>query len=145
MKDKRIYANFWVDDVNVRGIALCYNWVKECGAVWLAKPDLHIQRVVDAIINHDYGSWENFISQRSVYAKYETIKRKPMVYNEERVALFMWEWAKQILESGADSNISAYKLDRILYLYCTNGRFYLDENKNGSISETAILNMIYQK
>lgn len=129
---------------NVRGMGIpfCYNWIKECGAIWLAKPDLHIARVVNAIIEHDYGSWDEFIIQTPVYAKYEAIKRKPKVYYEERVALFIWEWANKIQKSGVDADISAYKLDRILYLYCTNGRFYLDINNDRSISEVGLLNMI---
>ena len=89
------------------GIPFCYNWIKECGAIWLAKPDLHIARVVNTIIEHDYGSWDEFIIQTPVYAKYEAIKRKPKVYYEERVALFIWEWANKIQKSGVDADISA--------------------------------------
>ncbi|HPY84110.1 MAG TPA: hypothetical protein PLS20_03600 [Ruminococcus flavefaciens] len=129
-------------NISGMGIPFCYNWIKECGAVWLAKPDLHINRIVNSIIEHNFGSWDEFIAQTPAYAKYETVKRKPKVYYEERVALFIWEWAKIIKDSGVDAEITSYKLDRILYLYCTNGRFYLDTNNDRSISEAGLLNMI---
>lgn len=130
--------------VSGMGIPLCYNWIKECGATWLAKPDTHISRVVDSIIEKDYSTWDKFIIHNPAYEKYNNKPRKPCVYSEERIALFMWEWAKEIRESNkhGDKECTTYKLDRILYLYCTNGFFYLDKDK--IISEENLLSIINQ-
>lgn len=145
------------------GAAVCYNWLKECGAVWLAKPDLHIKRVVAELLKKDlkFEEYEEIEKSKEdmtaiaekIIDKYLEInpvkKRFPKGINgsckltkDEFIAVYMWEWAKEIREAkiDGDEKCTAYKLDRILYLYCTNGRFYLDDKYN--ISEGNLLEMI---
>lgn len=138
------------------GVAVCYNWLKECGAVWLAKPDLHIKRVVAALIGQEKGEInsdeDNADKIISEYRKQNIgamrfpsicgINKNSKLDIDEYVAVYMWEWAKEIREAkiDGDKKCTAYKLDRILYLYCTNGRFYLDDKYN--ISEGNLLEMI---
>lgn len=119
------------------GFALCYNWVKECGAQWLAKPDRHISKIVNTIIEKDHGSWKSFIKENPRYNNYENGEK---LVREEQIALFMWEWANDPKMKEVDADITPYKLDRILYLYCTNGNFYLESEKK--ISEDFLLKMI---
>ncbi len=138
------------------GPAVCYNWLKECGAIWLAKPDLHIKRVVAAelmkydneVIDFEKDDADKIIAKyrsnhmdRMCFPSGYGISKNCKLYPDEFVALYMWEWAQEIRNNSTDSNCSAYKLDRILYLYCTNGRFYLDDGNN-DISENGLLGMI---
>lgn len=137
------------------GPAVCYNWLKECGAIWLAKPDLHIKRVVAAELlkceNKTFDPERDNADE--IIAKYRRnhmdrmgfpsgfgITKKCKLSPDEYAALYMWEWAQEIRNSSADNQCSAFKLDRILYLYCTNGHFYLDEDND--ISEAGLLGMI---
>ncbi len=139
------------------GAAVCYNWLKECGAIWLAKPDLHIKRVVAAELlkydNKEFDSEQhdadNIIAEyrrnnmdRMEFPSGSGIRKSCKLYPDEYVALYMWEWAKEIRDNSADSQCSAFKLDRILYLYCTNGHFYLDDGGDDDISEDGLLGMI---
>ena len=87
------------------GFALTCDWIKECGCLWVSKPDNHIKCVVQYI------------------KKTETIKDKD-------VLIFIDSWAKELRHSGRFDNISAYKIDKIIWLLCT-GNFYLDDNKIG--------------
>lgn len=138
------------------GPAVCYNWLKECGAIWLAKPDLHIKRVVAAeLMKCDNGIFDPEKDDADkVIAKYRSnrmdrmnfpsgygIRKSCKLYPDEYVALYMWEWAQEIRNNSTDNQCSAFKLDRILYLYCTNGHFYLDDGDN-DISEDGLLEMI---
>ncbi len=93
------------------GTAVLCNWLKECGITFLAKPDLHIMRIVRALEKNDNLS-------------------------EEDTVVYMYNWAIEL-------KITAYELDRILYLYCTNGNFYMDRDK--TISEENLLAMIKEK
>lgn len=101
------------------GFALVCDWLKECGCRWLAKPDVHILKVY-----------------RVLHGKDEDEK----IHNEETEAIkFMYEWAKEIKNHGIDDKITAYKLDKIIWLICT-GEFYL--HKNREIGRKTILDYI---
>ena len=143
-----------INNITGVGVAVCYNWLKECGAVWLAKPDLHIKRVVakllikemgiqtfdidnaDKIIDEYRKDNKSAISFPSV----KWINKNSKLYADEFVAVYMWKWAQEIRNNSDDNRCTAYKLDRILYLYCTNGHFYLDDDND--ISEDGLLGMI---
>ncbi|WP_028511419.1 hypothetical protein [Ruminococcus sp. NK3A76] len=143
---------------NIAGVgpAVCYNWLKECGAIWLAKPDLHIKRVVAELLktnntsnDHDKSMADKVIQkyinnhrEEMRFPELKGIKKNSRLTCDEYVALYMWEWAKEIREKGFDKDCSAYKLDRVLYLFCTNGHFYLDDNSNNEISEDKLLDII---
>lgn len=145
------------------GPAVCYNWLKECGAVWLTKPDLHIKRIVAKLLKkemrfEDYAEIENteedltriaekIIDQYLKNNPHETqfpkgtgISGQCKMTKDEFIAVYMWKWAQEIRKYSADNQCSAYKLDRVLYLYCTNGYFYLEGD--GDLSEDGLLGMI---
>lgn len=139
------------------GPAVCYNWLKECGAVWLAKPDLHIKRVVAAELlksenktfdlerdNADtiIADYRKRNMEKMGFPNNAGIRKSCKLYADEYVAVYMWEWAQEIRNNSIDGQCSAFKLDRILYLYCTNGRFYLDDDRDDDISEDGLLGMI---
>lgn len=145
------------------GSAVCYNWLKESGAVWLAKPDLHIKRIVAGLILKQLESDKSIIPDsldiindtdkiiRAYMDNYTDETRFPAnsginkncrLYPDEFVAVYMFKWAEEIRSSGIDNTITPFKLDRILYLYCTNGNFYLEKNTEGNISEEDLLNKI---
>lgn len=87
------------------GFALTCDWLKECGCVWLAKPDVHINGVI--------------MHQKDV----DRIKDKDVLHE-------MFSWAEIVKNSGTDSGATAYKLDKIIWLLCT-GDFYLDGKRTG--------------
>lgn len=83
------------------GFALTCDWLKECGCTWLAKPDAHITAVV----------------------KYMTGKKEEEKIKEEDICEYIFNWAKAV-------PVSAYQLDKIIWLLCT-GNFYLHDVKIG--------------
>ncbi len=86
------------------GFALTCDWLKECGCTWLAKPDVHISKVVKRI----QGC--------------KTLK-------DTDVIQFVFEWSKAV-EENYDKTVTAYKIDKMIWLLCT-GNFYLDHEKFG--------------
>lgn len=86
------------------GFALTCDWLKECGCTWLAKPDIHINKIVSRI------------------------REKDSVPHKE-VVRFLFDWAKLVREEGVDEDATAYKLDKMLWLVCTEN-FYLDFQGN---------------
>ena len=93
------------DKIHGLGYALTCDWLKECGCVWLAKPDGHI----NSVIMHITG--DNKIKENDVVRE-------------------MFTWAKTIREENIDPDATAYKLDKIIWLLCT-GDFYLDKIRIG--------------
>lgn len=91
-------------EIHGLGFALTCDWLKECGCTWLAKPDVHIVDVYKAVIGLD-----------------EDAKVK-----ESDVIEYMFNWAQEL--KSVDENMTAYKLDKIIWLICT-GNFYLDKSK----------------
>lgn len=87
------------------GFALTCDWLKECGCVWLAKPDVHINGVIMHMKNAT------------------TLK-------DEDVLNYMFTWAENVKISGIDTYVTTYKLDKIIWLLCT-GEFYLDDKRTG--------------
>lgn len=88
------------------GFALTCDWLKECGCTWLAKPDIHIKIVCSAIAGIND-------SQKM---------------SDDEIIRFMYNLSNEIKEKYA--NITAYKLDKIIWLICT-GNFYLQKDKIG--------------
>lgn len=143
---------------NIKGVgpAVCYNWIKECGAYWLAKPDLHIKRIVAAFLKKELPYEEDTDEDSDkIISKYlksnselrdfpydKGIKKSEKLTYNEYVALYMFEWAEDIRKSNIDDNITPFKLDRILYIYCTNGNFYMEDSNKSSISERNLIEKI---
>ena len=90
------------------GFALTCDWLKECGCLWLAKPDVHIKRVVSRLKKLPDGK---------------------TVSDADTVA-YMYEWAKAVIDEKIDNSVSAYKIDKIIWLLST-GNFYLNNIKFG--------------
>ena len=101
------------------GLALVCDWLKECGSYWLAKPDIHIAKVYRVLNGLD--------------------ETKKSTNEELKVIKYMYDWADEIKNSGIDDNMTAYKLDKIIWLICT-GEFYL--HKNRTIGRNTIINFI---
>lgn len=81
------------------GFALTCDWLKEYGCTWLAKPDTHIIDIV-ACMNS-------------------------AITKEKDIMKYMSNWANIIKQSGVDKKMTAYKLDKMIWLLCTEN-FYLD-------------------
>lgn len=81
------------------------DWLKECGCVWLAKPDVHINGVVDRL------------------QPVNVVKDKDVLWQ-------MYSWSEAIKQAEVDLAMTAYKLDKIIWLLCT-GDFYLDNKRTG--------------
>ena len=87
------------------GFALTCDRLKECGCTWLAKPDVHINGVVKYL-------------KADEKLKYEDVLK------------VMFSWAESASSSGDDKHVTAYKIDKIIWLLCT-GEFYLDDRRTG--------------
>jgi len=95
------------------GFALTCDWLKECGCVWLAKPDVHINGVIKHLKNVDK-------------------------ITDDEVLKEMFSWAELVRTNNTDTDATAYKLDKIIWLLCT-GEFYLDD---GHIGRDAIFKKV---
>ena len=84
------------------GLALTCDWLKECGCTWLVKSDIHIKKVYQHLIEKD-----------------DDINFK---VNEKEIIKEMFNWSLRIKQEY-DPNMSAYKLDKMIWLICT-GDFY---------------------
>lgn len=142
---------------NMRGMgaAVCSNWLKECGAVWLAKPDLHIKRVIAELLKKEMSSSETDSDKviSSYLRKHSDLKRFPFatrkrLSKDEFASVYMYQWAEDIRKSGKETNVTAFKLDRVIFLYCTGGKFYSDDGepncRNMGISEEDLISRIYE-
>lgn len=93
---------------NVHGIrlALTCDWLKECGCLWLAKPDTHTMKVYRCITNTEKEKVE-----------IETIR-------------YFLDWAKLLREKNDEkyNDITAHKIDRIIWLLSTRRFFMHDLN-----------------
>lgn len=137
---RKIYALRIIKN-NIPGLgpAVTYNWIKECGAEWLAKPDLHITRIVNEILKYDIPQQEEFKFPDSISKKYRLSKEEYIVY-------YIYRWVNDIKNIVDDKNITPFKLDRLLFLYCTGGYFYL-ESERKTLSEAELLektNILFQ-
>lgn len=143
------------------GSAVCYNWLKECGAYWLAKPDMHIKRVVAELLKKGLSNKADTLNSikdtdkiislflkenpsQKLFPKNDKIVKGASLTPDEFVTIYMYQWAEEIKHLGEDETCTAYKLDRILYLYCTNGYFYLETLTTNNISETDLLHKIQE-
>ena len=99
-------------EIHGLGFALTCDWLKECGCVWLAKPDIHIRTVVNYLYN---GQLNGQISDVDVIKK-------------------VYEWAEDIDRK----DVTPYKIDKIIWLLCT-GNFYLN---NKTIGRNAVIECI---
>lgn len=102
------------------GTALSCDWLKECGCIWLVKPDVHIKKIYHALMKAE--------GKKEIdYSKIKDID----------VIEYYYKWAKELQNKGED--VTAYQLDKMIWLICT-GEFYLD--KNESIGRETIISEI---
>lgn len=99
-------------EIHGLGFALTCDWLKECGCIWLAKPDIHIKTVVNYMYN---GKLNGNIDDVDVIKK-------------------VYKWAKDIDRK----DVTPYKIDKIIWLLCT-GNFYLN---NKSIGRNAVIECV---
>ena len=88
------------------GFALTCDWLKECGCLWLVKPDVHIKEVY----RHLAGL------------------PKDEIIPDNLVIKDMFDYS--LLIKSVDHTMTAYKLDKIIWLICT-GNFYKYDIKIG--------------
>ena len=88
------------------GFALTCDWLKECGCTWLTKPDVHIIEVYKHLVGLDSDSKVSNIDIIKDFFDYS-----------------------QLIKS-IDTTMTAYKLDKMIWLICT-GNFYLYDKKLG--------------
>ncbi len=80
------------------GFALTCDWLKESGCTWLVKPDIHIVEVYKHLVGTE------------------------KVSNAELI-IDMFDYARLIQKELNDKSMTAYKLDKMIWLICT-GNFY---------------------
>lgn len=120
--DKKWAAKALKEMQNIHGLgfALTCDWLKECGCTWLAKPDVHIKKVYAAMVS----------KEKDIQIDENKIK-------ELDVVEYYYDWAKELQNNG--HNVSAYQLDRMIWLICT-GEFFKD--KDMTIGRNSILEAI---
>lgn len=95
------------------GPALSRDFLKECGCLWLAKPDVHLIAVLTEIgilddLGDKNGHYSNTVNGANEFSKK------------------MYEFADSISEDTADESVTPFKIDKMIWLACT-GSFYLEE------------------
>ena len=91
------------------GPALARDFLKECGCIWLAKPDIHIIEVFRRI---------KLIDSSKAAGYY--MKEKGARELCDAVLTF----AREAANGKGDDSITPYKIDKMVWLLCT-GNFYL--------------------
>lgn len=139
--DFRNYVSEIRELMSIRGVgpAVCYNWLKECNATWLAKPDVHMLRIVAAFVCDDDVEYYKLNNDEALKLIGKYLKRNNELLvipnnttmklkTEEYCSLFIFDWANQV-------GISAFELDRILFIYTGINKFYnrKDGKKNDSV------------
>lgn len=115
------------------GVAVCCNVLKESGVTTLAKPDTHIMQIVDEM------------QKAGLLPPVAISKPKGKeLYKEEKAVISMYRWAMDIKKQHPEEQISAFKLDRIIYLLCTNGYFYAQKDRDKIISAKTLIAQIQQ-
>lgn len=94
--------------------ALACDFLKECGCKWLSKPDTHIVKVFPSIVDMTSKLSDGELDERK--REKEIAKRLPKE---------LFEYTRRVREGKGDDTITAYKVDKIIWLLCT-GDFYLD-------------------
>lgn len=87
------------------GFALTCDWLKECGCLWLVKPDVHMKEVYRHLTHSSKKSISDSVVIKDMFDYSLLIKR-------------------------FDAEMTAYKLDKIIWLICT-GNFYKYDIKIG--------------
>lgn len=96
------------------GPALSRDFLKECGCLWLAKPDVHLIAVLTKIgILDNLGVKNDYYYSKTVNGANEFSKR-------------MFEFADSVSMNAIDENVTPFKIDKMIWLACT-GSFYLEE------------------
>ncbi len=99
-----------IKEIKGLGPALICDWLKECGCTWLCKPDVHIKRVYQAMLE----------TETNTTVDYEKIK-------DFDVIEYYFNWVQKLRKSGIDTTV--YKLDKMIWLICT-GEFYLHKDES---------------
>lgn len=96
------------------GPALSRDFLKECGCLWLAKPDVHLIAVLTKIgILDDFGDKSGYHYSKTINGANEFSKK-------------MFEFAASVSKDKVDENVTPFKLDKMIWLACT-GSFYLEK------------------
>lgn len=90
------------------GFALTCEWLKECGCTYIAKPEAFLKKTIEYIVDPE--------CERTV--------------KDEEVLKEVFKWVKTTNAKRKKDKVTAYQIDRIIYLLCT-GDFYLDSCKFG--------------
>ena len=97
------------------GPALVRDFLKECGCVWLAKPDVHAIEIFKRL---------KIIDKNKATAYYGSVK------GADQFTEKIFNFARNLRANSVKnhSSITPYKLDKLVWLLCT-GNFYLHEKK----------------
>lgn len=96
----------------IRGLgpALARDFLKECGCLWLAKPDVHLIRVFEGLGIIE-ATTQDYIDER-----------RAQEFSRE-----MYEFSRIVREETGDETATPFKIDRMIWLLCT-GDFYLEDD-----------------
>lgn len=95
------------------GPALACDFLKECGCLWLSKPDTHLSKV---------------FAESGIYTDGKNVKTYKVLTFDRAVEFCeqMFEFAAAVRKEKNDESITPYKIDKMIWLMCT-GNFYLEE------------------
>lgn len=124
-------ANVIRQEVHGAGIALSRDFLKECGCIWTAKPDVHLVAVLKQI---------NDVATEAVVS--ENFDPEHRVRDANRFCEVVYSLAMGARSKAGDQaqRITPYRIDKMIWLICT-GNFYLeDKSKEQGSQENSIHN-----
>lgn len=110
-------ANVIRQEVHGAGIALSRDFLKECGCIWTAKPDVHLVVVLKQI---------NDVATEAVVS--ENFDPEHRVRDANRFCEVVYSLAMGARSKAGDQaqRITPYRIDKMIWLICT-GNFYLED------------------
>lgn len=93
------------------GPALARDFLKECGCLWLAKPDTHLIKVFEGL-----GLIELDID-----------RAKLTEARANKLCKVVYRFAEVTRDALEEPRITPYRIDKMIWLLCT-GNFYLEDN-----------------
>lgn len=110
-------ANAIRQKVHGMGVALSRDFLKECGCIWMAKPDTHLVTVLKQI---------NDIATEAIVS--ENFDPEHKVRDANRFCEVVYSLAMGARSKADDQaqRITPYRIDKMIWLICT-GNFYLED------------------
>lgn len=110
-------ANAIRQNVYGMGVALSRDFLKECGCIWMAKPDTHLVTVLKQI---------NDIATEAIVSENFDPEHKVRDANRFCEVVYSLAMGARSKAGEGGQRITPYRIDKMIWLVCT-GNFYLED------------------